>query len=292
MKLWKATGAYMFFLLMVLWFLVILPVLPDLFRGWFSHTDNMHGLFVPFIALYFAWKKKEEVYDTEPHGSAWGGAVLIVSLVVYLMSYLGGIQFVSRLMIVCSLIGLVWTCYGLQVVQLFLFPLGFLFFMVPVPETLVGTISFPLQMMATNISSLFLNLLSIPVYQEGNLLYFAQVQLEIAEACSGIRSIVALLMLAVLMTSFSTSRKLFKALLVLCSVPVAMLANIVRVILTGLLAHFYGGDLARSFLHGFSGLVVFLLGFAFLVFLFRFFDLIDERCALVKNFCRKNHEQI
>lgn len=280
----------MFFLLILFWTLVFVPVLPDLFRAWFSHTDNMHGLFVPFIALYFAWKKKEQVRDVELHGSLWGGAALVVSLLLYLVSYLGGIQFVSRLMIVCSLIALVWTSYGLKVVQLFLFPLGFLFFMVPVPETLVGTISFPLQMMATNISSLFLNLLSIPVYQEGNLLYFAQVQLEVAEACSGIRSIVALLMLAVLMTSFSTSHGLFKTLLVLCSVPVAMLANIVRVILTGLLAHFYGGDLARSFLHGFSGLVVFLLGFAFLAFLSRLFDLLDEKRSFAKNLCMKNHE--
>lgn len=290
MKLWKATGACIFFLLILLWVLVFIPVLPDLFRAWFSHTDNMHGLFVPFIALYFAWRKKEQVRDVELHGSLWGGAVLVVSLVLYLVSYLGGIQFVSRLMIVCSLIALVWTCYGLKVVQLFLFPLGFLYFMVPVPETLVGTVSFPLQMMATNISSLFLGLLSIPVYQEGNLLYFSQVQLEVAEACSGIRSIVALLMLAVLMTSFSTSHGVFRTLLVLCSLPVAMLANIVRVILTGLLAHFYGGDLARSFLHGFSGLVVFLLGFAFLAFLLRLFDLIDERRSFAKIFCMKNHE--
>lgn len=281
MKLRKADGMCLFFLVLVLWILVFLPVVPDMFRTWLSHTDNMHGFFVPFIALYFAWRKKEQLAEVELNGSLWGGLLLIASLAFYLLSYIGGIQVVSRLMIVSSLIGLIWNCYGWQVVRLFLFPLGFLFFMVPVPVTLVGVISFPLQMMATNISARFLEFISIPVYQEGNLLYFAQVQLEIAEACSGIRSIVALLMLAVLMTYFSCSHKIFKILLVLCSVPVAMLANILRVILTGLLAHNYGGDVARSFLHGFSGLVVFLLGFGLLVLLLRLFDFIDSRQSIV-----------
>lgn len=258
-----------FTIVAALWFLVIAPVVPSMVNIWFSHSDNSHAVLVPFIALYFAWSKREELAETVKTGSLLGGLFLTLCLVLFLLSYVGGIAFGVRLMIVASLIGLVWNCWGWPTLCVLAFPLGFLFFMVPIPDTLLNMVSFPLQLQATNISTWIISLFSIPVYKEGNMLYFVQTQLEVAEACSGIRSIVALTMLSVLLAYMSDASWQKKAILVACAIPVALLANILRVSGTGILAHFYGDKVARGFLHDFSGLVVFLFGFAVMFLLFR-----------------------
>ena len=262
--------------LAVLWILVISPVVPQMVTTWLGHSDNTHALLVPLISLYFAWNKRKELADVETTGSAWGGIFLTMSLLVYLVSYIGGIAFISRLMIVSSLVGLVWNCFGWQALRVLAFPLGFLVFMVPVPDSLLGLVSFPLQMLATKISAWVIKICSIPVYREGNMLYFVQTQLEVAEACSGIRSIMALTMLSVLLAYMSNHSWRYKAFLVVCAIPVAMLANILRVSGTGILAHFFGDKVARGFLHEFSGLVVFAFGFFVLISLSRILESVSQ----------------
>jgi exosortase len=263
-------------LLAVLWGLVVSPVVPPMVQTWLSHSDNSHAMLVPLISLYFAWDKRKELAKVQAAGSFWGGVLLTVSLLVYLVCYVGGVAFVARLMIVSSLIGLVWNCFGSQALRVLAFPLGFLVFMVPVPDSLLGLVSFPLQMQATRISAWIIQMCSIPVYREGNMLYFVQTQLEVAEACSGIRSIMALTMLSVLLAYLSSNTWWRKAFLVVCAIPIAMLANILRVSGTGILAHFFGDKVARGFLHEFSGLVVFIFGFLVIISLSRLLELTSQ----------------
>jgi len=264
-------------LLAALWLLVIAPVFPSMVDTWFSHSDNSHAILVPFISLYFAWSKREELAETAKIGSLLGGFFLTLCLALFLVSYTGGIAFGVRLMIVASLIGLIWNCWGWPSLRVLAFPLGFLFFMVPIPDTLLNMVSFPLQLQATKISARIISLFSIPVYREGNMLYFVQTQLEVAEACSGIRSIVSLTMLSVLLaflSDFGWQKKIF---LVACAIPVALLANILRVSGTGILAHFFGDKVARGFLHDFSGLVVFLFGLAVMLLISRLLSLTSRQ---------------
>lgn len=259
--------------LLTLWCLVIAPVVPAMIKTWLGHSDSSHAMLVPFISMYYAWTKREELARVKFNGSFWGGIFLTLCLALYLLTYVGGIAFGARLMIVGSLIGMIWTCFGWPALRVLAFPLGFLFFMVPIPETLLNIVSFPLQMQATKISTWVISLFSIPVYREGNMLYFVQTQLEVAEACSGIRSIVALTMLSVLLAYMTNNNSGKKAFLVVCAIPVALVANILRVSGTGILAHYYGDKVARGFLHDFSGLVVFVFGFAIMFLLFRLVDL-------------------
>jgi len=259
-------------ILLVLWGLVIAPVVPEMVKTWLGHSDNSHALLVPFISLYFIWSKRNELAATETAGSNWGLGFLLISLGVYLVSYAGGVAVVSRVMIVASLASLIWGCYGRQVLSVLAFPLGFLLFMVPVPDSILGLVSFPLQMVATKISAWLIQLVSIPVYREGNMLYFVQTQLEVAEACSGIRSIMSLTMLSILLAYMSQNNWRHKAFLVACAIPVAMLANILRVTGTGILAHFFGDKVARGFLHDFSGFVVFIFGLLVMVSLSRMLE--------------------
>lgn len=262
-----------FAVLLLVWAAVFSPVVPAMVGTWLNHSDNSHALLVPLIAMYFVWIKREELGRIEISGSAVGGLFLAGTLVVYLVSFVGGIAVFARLMIVFSLFGLLWSCMGWQVVRVLAFPLGFLVFMVPVPDSVLGMVSFPLQLLATKIAGGVIQFCSIPVYREGNMLYFVHTQLEVAEACSGIRSIMALTMLSVIFAHLSGNGWWRKALLIFSAIPIAMLANILRVSGTGILAHFFGDKVARGFLHEFSGLAVFVFG---LVLLFLVFNLLNR----------------
>ncbi len=259
------------------WAALFYPVIPPMIETWLNHSDNSHALLVPLISLYFVWQKREEMGRVATSGSLCGWAILVASLLVYLVSFAGGIAVVSRLMMVASLLGLVWCCFGIAMVRLLAFPLAFLVFMVPVPDTLLRMVSFPLQLMASKISADLISLCAIPVYREGNILYFLQTRLEVAEACSGIRSIMALTMLGVLFAYLSESGRWKKIVLVLSAIPIALLANIIRVTGTGILAHFVGDRAAQGFLHDFSGMAVFALGMAMLYLEYRLLERIGKK---------------
>jgi exosortase len=151
--------------------------------------------------------------------------------------------------------------------------------MVPVPDTVLNLVAFPLQLMATKVSAGLINFCSIPVYREGNMLYFLQTQLEVAEACSGIRSIMSLTMLSVIFAYIATGSRWRQAMLVFSAIPIAMIANIVRVTGTGVLAHFFGDQVARGFLHEFSGIAVFLFGLMALFMEFKLLQRIGTRSS-------------
>lgn len=253
-----------FFVLLALWLITFIPVYPELVWTWLNHSDNSHGILVPLVSLYFVWQKKKTLKSAKISNSSLGALILLTSMVFYLISYSGSIAVVSRAMIVSSLIGLVMFALGKEVFSLLVFPLLYLFFMVPVPDSILSIVAFPLQLFATKVSTFIIQLLSIPAYREGNMLYFAQTQLEVAEACSGIRSIMSYGMLSFIFAYMMDEIWWKRILLVLSTIPLALFANIVRVTGTGVLAHFYGSKVALGFLHEFSGLAVFAFGFVLL----------------------------
>jgi exosortase len=249
-----------------MWLAVFYPVYPEMISTWLTHSDNSHGLLVPFISVYLIWSRRSSLLSATKQTSKSGLIVLIGSLLLFLLSYAGGTAFIARTMIVFSLTGLVLYNYGFDIYKKIAFALLFLFFMVPIPDSIISLVSLPLKQFATDISAVLIRLSSIPVYQEGNMLYFAETQLEVAEACSGLRSIVSFIMLGTLFIYFSKLSMIRKSIFLISTIPLAMFANIVRVTGTGILAHFYGSVVARGFLHEFSGIVVFVFGL-FLLFL-------------------------
>lgn len=251
--------------LLLLWAILFAPIFPGLLDAWLRHSNNSHGLLVPLVSLYLIWQRRAELQLVERSSSLWGALLLVSSLVLYLISYAGDVVVTMRLALVGSLVGLILYVLGPALLRIVLFPLLFLLFMIPVPDSVVGSVSFPLQLMATSAAASLIGLLSIPVWQEGNMLYFVQTQLEVAEACSGLRSLVALTMLSVLLAYLLDSPRSQRWLLALSALPVAITANILRVSATGVLAHFYGAEVARGFVHTFSGIAVFLFGLALLI---------------------------
>jgi exosortase len=259
------TRTIKFLILLALWFACFLPIYPSLVQTWLYHSDNSHGILVPLVSAYLIWQKRGQLKLNKISNSNWGAMILVISMVFYLLSYAGAVAVVSRAMIVFSLIGLVIFTFGKAFFTLLAFPFLFLLFMVPVPDSILGLVAFPLQLFATKVSTFIIQTFSIPSYREGNMLYFAQTQLEVAEACSGIRSIMSFGMLSFIFAYMMDKIWWKRILLVLSTIPLALFANIVRVTGTGILAHFYGSKVALGFLHEFSGLAVFAFGFVLLL---------------------------
>lgn len=255
-------------ILVLLWAVAFYPLYPDLLRDWYSHSDNSHGFIVPFVAGYFAWERIKQLNPPTISSSWWGGILLFLFLAFYLLSYAGGVAFPARIAMVFSLFALAWFTLGREMIRILAFPVLFLLFMIPVPYSLLSLVSAPLQLMATKISASIIGACYIPVFREGNMLYFVGTQLEVAEACSGVRSIMSLLMIAFALIGMGHGGWKNNAILIASAVPISMVANIIRIAGTGVLANFYGDKVARGFLHEFSGIAIFVFGFIALLTVF------------------------
>jgi exosortase len=259
----RSYGAIRGALLLLLWVAVFWPIMPALWDVWMFDSNNSHGVLVPVIAAFLIWQRRKEIPWAAAHPSLWGLGLLAASLVIYLVSLRAHIAFSARLAMVISLAGLVWWNMGSRVGRQLLFPLAYLAFMVPVPVAISGAAAFPLQLFATSVSAQMIRGVGIPVLEEGTMLYFATTSLEVSEACSGIRSLLAYLTIGVLFTHLAgnTINRTGKGILLFSTIPLALLMNIFRVSGTGVLATIFGGGVARGFLHDFSGLVLFGIGF-------------------------------
>jgi exosortase len=156
---------------------------------------------------------------------------------------------------------------GAQPLRVLAFPIAFLVLMVPPPAIIFNQIAFPLQLMASRFGETTLQALSIPVLREGNVITLANTTLEVAEACSGIRSLISLLTLGIVYGYFADKRPVIRTIVALSTIPIAIVSNGLRVAGTGVAAHYYGREAAEGFFHTFSGWLVFILAFA-LLFLF------------------------
>ena len=266
-------------ILLTVWSVTYYPVYPILVKTWLDKSDNSHGALVPLVALYLIWRKWPALQSAEVSTSMWGLFLLAGSLCVYLLSFLGAVAYTMNLAMVISVSGIVLYLFGSQVFKILWFPLLFLIFMIPIPESLENLVSFPLQLWATQISADLISLFSIPVYREGNMLYFEHSQLEVAEACSGLRAISSLVMLSSLFASIMSIRWSFKAVILFSAIPIALIANVVRISGTGFLAHYWGSEMAFGFMHQFSGIVVFVFGLVLMLLVVSLIQRVENRLS-------------
>lgn len=253
----------------ILWFAALLvlcyaPVLARLVRQWLDDPDMGHGLFVPFVAGYIAWRKREEILS-EPAAPSWWGLLLVAyAALQLLMATLGAELFLARTAFVLSVAGVVLFLGGARRLRLLGFPLFLLCFMVPIPAILFNQITFPLQLFASRVAEAALDLLGVPVLREGNILELPSQRLSVVEACSGIRSLLSLSFLSLVYGWFFETKVGMRWVLFAATVPIAIAANAGRVTLTGLLGE-YRPELAEGFFHGAQGWVIFLAALAILV---------------------------
>lgn len=196
--------------------------------------------------------------------SWFGLAIVAGALGILIVGELGAEFFLSRASLVFLLAGLVVYLLGWSYFRAVLFPWAFLFFMIPIPAIIFNQVAFPLQFLAARFASFLLVLFGVPVLREGNIIQLPTTSLEVAQACSGIRSLMSLGALAVIYGYFLDTKNLRRVILALAAIPIAVAANGLRVMGTGLLGYYWDPEKAEGFFHTFSGWVIFIISIALL----------------------------
>ncbi|HEY0565278.1 MAG TPA: exosortase/archaeosortase family protein [Terriglobales bacterium] len=234
-------------------------VLGKLAYDWYSIPDFSHGFLLPVFSGYLLWQKRERLSQLIPKPANSAVVLILLSLSLLVAGVFGAELFLTRISLLLLLTSLLAFFYGWKYVRECSFALGVLLLAVPIPAIIFNQITFPLQILASQLASNILPLLGVPVLRDGNVIQLPAMPLEVAEACSGIRSLMSLGTLAVLYGYFLEKLVWRRVVIALLSVPIAVAANALRIVGTGLCVQYWDPDKALGFFHEFSGWVVFVL---------------------------------
>ena len=253
----------------IAWFAALLiaanfPILKSLVVQWSTDEDVGHGFFVPLVAAYIAWQRRDAILALELKPTWWGAAVMLWGAIQGTMGMLAAELFLQRTSLLFLLLGLLLLIGGAPLVRALLFPLLLLPFMIPIPAILFNQITFPLQIFASRVAEVALGFLGIPVIRDGNVLELPSQKLSVAEACSGIRSLLSLSFLSLVYAYFFDKRVWMRWALLAATVPIAIIANAGRVTITGLLSE-ANPALAHGIYHSLEGWVIFMIAGAMLI---------------------------
>jgi exosortase len=240
-------------------------ILYGLSLDWYNDPDYSHGFLIPFLAGYFVWERLDKLRALRTAPSLWGIGLLGLGLLMLVVGSLGAELFLQRSSVIVVIAGLVLLMGGQAFLRVLAFPITILIFMIPLPAIVVNAIAFPLQLFAAEVATLCLYNFGIPVLREGNVIVLAGTTLEVAEACSGIRSLQALLALGTVYGYFTMPVMWKRWVMVALSVPIAIAANAIRVTGTGVLANYWGVEAAEGFYHTFEGWLIFVVAFIMLL---------------------------
>ncbi len=241
------------------------PIFPGLFSDWLNDGNYSHGFLVPLFSGFLVWQHRGTLKRIPRHGSWLGLVVLSGGIGSLVLGDIGAEEFLTRSSFIGILAGLILFHLGPPMLRALLFPLGFLFFMIPLPAIVFNAVAFPLQGLAARNATWVLDTLGIPVLRDGNVIHLSQISLGVTEACSGIRSLVSLVALAVAWAYLTLPKTWSRLLLIVSAIPITVVANAGRVVVTGLLGQWFGARYAQGVFHSFSGWVIFLVAFASLL---------------------------
>jgi exosortase len=263
------------------WFLALLvvlffPVLKPMVSEWAASEEMGHAFFVPLVAGYIVWKDREHIL-AQPVKPFWPAIVLVVwGFCQMLLGFLGADFFVARTAFLVAIVGTIWTLAGTAVLRAVALPLFLLLFMIRIPLFIYQQITFPLQLLASQLATAVLGVMGVPVLRDGNIIELPSRRLEVIEACSGIRSMLSLSFLSVAYSYFFDGRKWMMVALFVATIPIAIVANAARVTMTGLLSE-YKPEWADGVYHTFEGWVIFMVALAALMIVHQFFRRLTSR---------------
>ena len=252
-------------LALLLWAGLYRGVVPDMVLQWYEDANYSHGFVIPLIAATFAYQRRRELLETRVEPWWPGLALICCGLLQLVLGWLATEYFTMRSSLVVTLAGMTLFFFGKRLFRLMLLPLGYLLFMVPLPYLVYDAVAFPLKLFVTRASIAVLKLSGVVVMREGNIILLPATTLEVADACSGVRSLISLVALAVAYSFSLRLTRFRRCLLILAAIPIAVCANAFRVIGTGFLAQYWGARAAEGFFHEFAGLAVFAVAIALLV---------------------------
>lgn len=242
-------------------------IIQKLVQQWLGSEDYSHGLLIVPIAAYLIWERRRELKAVDLRSDWRALPVLLVAVFVFIVGELGAELFTTRVSMLVFVVGLTWLLFGFEVLKILRFPLAFLFLMLPLPGFIYRNITFPLQLLSTTGAVKFMHILGISAFREGNVIDLGYTQLQVVEACNGLRFILPLFTLGVLFAYFGLKSVWKRVLLVIATIPIAIFANVFRIAATGFIGRYWGPKAAEGFFHSFSGWAVFMLSVALFLLL-------------------------
>jgi len=241
------------------------PVLSSLARQWWTDPNYSHGFFVLAFAGYVLWSNSDRWRAVPFRPSNFGFVVMLFAIALRVLGMLGAELFIGRLSLVILISGMVLFLVGRQALRSIAFPIGYLLFMIPLPAIVYYQLTFPLQLWASRLGAGGLVALGIHTVRQGNLLILPNCTLNVVEACSGIRSLLSLLAAAVAYGYLAESSVWKRVALAFASIPIAIAANGLRLVATGVLSYFFGPKVDSGVVHLAVGIVFFALAFLSIV---------------------------
>lgn len=252
---------------LLLW--LYMPTFAHLAGQWWNDPNYSHGFFVPLFSAFVIWQTRTSL-NTLSRRPSWSGLFFLgIGLCVLIVGQMGAELFLSRLSLLIVLGGLLVLFLGWNFFRALLFPWAFLLLMIPIPAIVFNQITFPLQILASKVASNTLPWMGVPVLREGNVIVLPAMALEVAEACSGIRSLMSLTTLAIIYGYLMERKVGVRVLLAVASIPIAVAANSLRIVGTGLLVQYWDPEKAEGFFHEFSGWLIFVVSLVMLYLLHR-----------------------
>ena len=247
--------------------LVYLPTLIDLVTDWASDGNYSHGFLVPIISGYLIWRKRKELAELEKSTSRLGLAIVVIGMILFVLGNGASEYFTVRFSLVVTIFGLVLYLYGKRIIHNTWFEILFLFFMIPIPYVIYFSATFPMQLLASKVTVSALNFIGMSVVRQGNIIHLPNQSLEVAEACSGMRSLISLLALGAIYAYLSQKKLSAKIVLFLSTISIAVLGNIFRVFLTAIIVYTSETNVTEGAAHFLMGASVFVVAFI-LLFIF------------------------
>lgn len=241
------------------------PVVSGLIGAWNGSDDFSHGFVIAPLALYMLWQQRARLSAINPAGSWPGLLLVVVSLAGYIFAQAGEILTLASVSLVFFLWGAVIFLFGTPVFRACLYPLAFLFLMIPVPSQIYTALTLPLQMLVTRVAVAMTSLAGIPVFREGNVIHLTDRTLQVVQACSGLRSIMTMITLGAVLGFFTLRSPLFRGALIAAGIPIAIAVNILRLFAMIVAFQFLRMDLSEGTPHTILGLAVFAVAFGLFI---------------------------
>lgn len=236
---------------------------------WDTNIYYSHGYLMIPLAVWLLWRKRATLMVL-PMASTWKGLpLLLVGLALYVVGVRADILFAQGVALMAVLAGTVYTLAGPAIFKASLFPIGILGFMIPLPYLVLDPIGFPMKSLAASASAGVLQAAGVPIVPDGVYLYLPGYTLVVEDICNGLRSLISMTMVGTVLAYISLPSNRERWLLVLLSIPISLVANIIRILITALLGYYVSDQLAQGFLHELSGLFVFLVSFGGLLLMER-----------------------
>jgi exosortase len=242
-------------------------VIARLVRQWSEDPNYSHGFFVLLFCSWVVWARRNQLRSIPSEPSWFGLLILLGAMGILTLGVLGAENFLSRVSLLIVLAGLIIQFWGWRFFRAVSFPWAVLFLMLPLPVVIFNEITLPLQLLASRLGSSLLAVAGVPVLREGNAIYLPSLSLDVAEACSGLRSLISLAAVGVFYGYFYEPKRGRRLLLILGSIPVAIIANGFRIMVIGLLGEYWSPEKAEGFFHSLSGVLVFAISLALLMLL-------------------------